>query len=49
VFVITGSAFLTGLIGAAELFPLIVASLFGGAPVSRSTWRGLMQSRVRCR
>ncbi|HVS99078.1 MAG TPA: MFS transporter [Solirubrobacterales bacterium] len=31
VFVITGSAFLTGLIGAAELGPLIVASLFGGA------------------
>lgn len=35
VFVITGSAFLTGLIGAAELVPLIVASLFGGALADR--------------
>lgn len=35
VFVITGSAFLVGLIGAAELGPLIIASLFGGALADR--------------
>lgn len=42
VFVITGSAFLTGLIGAAELFPLIVASLFGGALADRFDRRRLL-------
>ncbi len=42
VFVITGSAFLTGLIGAAELGPLIVASLFGGALADRFDRRGLL-------
>jgi MFS family permease len=35
VFVITGSAFQVGLIGAAELGPLIIASLFGGALADR--------------
>ena len=44
VFVITGSAFLTGLIGAAELVPLIVASLFGGALADRFDRRGLLLS-----
>ena len=42
VFVITGSAFLTGLIGAAELFPLIVASLFGGALADRFDRRRML-------
>ena len=42
VFVITGSAFLTGLIGAAELGPLIVASLFGGALADRFDRRRLL-------
>jgi MFS family permease len=42
VFVITGSAFLTGLIGAAELVPLIVASLFGGALADRFDRRRLL-------
>jgi MFS family permease len=42
VFVITGSAFLTGLIGAAELVPLIVASLFGGALADRFDRRDLL-------
>jgi MFS family permease len=42
VFVITGSAFLTGLIGAAELGPLIVASLFGGALADRHDRRRLL-------
>jgi MFS family permease len=42
VFVITGSAFLTGLIGAAELVPLIVASLFGGALADRFDRRNLL-------
>ncbi len=42
VFVITGSAFLTGLIGAAELGPLIVASLFGGALADRFDRRTLL-------
>jgi MFS family permease len=42
VFVITGSAFMTGLIGAAELVPLIVASLFGGALADRFDRRNLL-------
>jgi MFS family permease len=42
VFVITGSAFLTGLIGAAELGPLIIASLFGGALADRADRRRLL-------
>jgi MFS family permease len=42
VFVITGSAFMTGLIGAAELVPLIVASLFGGALADRFDRRDLL-------
>jgi len=42
VFVITDSAFLTGLLGAAELIPLIVASLFGGALADRFDRRGLL-------
>ncbi len=42
VFVITGSAFLTGLIGAAELGPLVVASLFGGALADRFDRRRLL-------
>jgi MFS family permease len=42
VFVITGSAFLVGLIGAAELVPLVVASLFGGALADRFDRRRLL-------
>ncbi len=42
VFVISGSAFLTGLIGLAELGPLIVASLFGGALADRFERRRLL-------
>jgi MFS family permease len=42
VFVITGSAFLTGLIGAAELGPLVIASLFGGALADRFDRRRLL-------
>jgi MFS family permease len=42
VFVITGSAFLVGLIGAAELGPLIIASLFGGALADRFDRRKLL-------
>lgn len=42
VFVITGSAFLTGLIGLAELGPLILASLFGGALADRFERRRLL-------
>ncbi|MBS1679997.1 MAG: MFS transporter [Actinobacteria bacterium] len=42
VFVITGSAFLTGLLGLAELGPLIVASLFGGALADRFERRRLL-------
>ncbi len=42
VFVITGSAFLTGLIGAAELGPLIIASLFGGALADRFDRRRML-------
>jgi MFS family permease len=42
VFVITGSAFLTGMIGAAELGPLVVASLFGGALADRHDRRRLL-------
>jgi MFS family permease len=42
VFVITDSAFLTGLLGGAELIPLIVASLFGGALADRFDRRLLL-------
>ncbi|MGV1049430.1 MAG: MFS transporter [Solirubrobacterales bacterium] len=42
VFVLTNSAFLTGLIGAAEIVPLVVASLFGGALADRFDRRGLL-------
>jgi MFS family permease len=42
VFVITSSAFLTGLIGAAELVPLVIASLFGGALADRFDRRRLL-------
>lgn len=42
VFVITESAFLTGLVGAAELVPLALASLFGGALADRFDRRGLL-------
>lgn len=42
VFVLTGSAFLTGLLGAAELVPLIAASLFGGALADRFDRRRLL-------
>jgi MFS family permease len=47
-FVVTGSAFLTGLIGAAEIGPLAIGSLYGGALADRfdrrrsgssSSWR----------
>lgn len=42
VFVLTNSAFLTGLLGAAELLPLIGASLFGGALADRFDRRRLL-------
>jgi len=42
VFVITDSAFLTGLLGAAELVPLIIASLFGGVLADRFDRRRLL-------
>jgi MFS family permease len=42
VFVITGSAFLTGLLGLAELGPLVIASLFGGALADRLERRRLL-------
>src|SRR5215475_2686568 len=42
VYVTTGSAFLTGLLGAAELGPLIVASLFGGALADRFDRRAML-------
>ena len=42
VFVITGSAFLVGLIGAAELGPLIIAALFGGALADRFDRRRML-------
>jgi MFS family permease len=42
VFVLTNSAFLTGLLGAAELIPLVVASLFGGALADRFDRRTLL-------
>jgi MFS family permease len=42
VFVLTNSAFLTGLLGAAELIPLVVASLFGGALADRFDRRRLL-------
>jgi predicted MFS family arabinose efflux permease len=42
VFVLTNSAFLTGLLGAAEIVPLVVASLFGGALADRFDRRNLL-------
>ena len=42
VFVLTNSAFLTGLLGAAELIPLVVASLFGGALADRFDRRRML-------
>jgi MFS family permease len=42
VFVITNSAFLTGLIGAAELIPLAAGSLYGGALADRFDRRTLL-------
>lgn len=42
VYVLTNSAFLVGLIGAAELVPLILASLFGGALADRFDRRRLL-------
>ncbi|HET7053980.1 MAG TPA: MFS transporter [Solirubrobacterales bacterium] len=42
VYVTTGSAFLTGLLGAAELVPLVVASLFGGALADRFDRRTML-------
>jgi MFS family permease len=42
VYVITRSPFLTGLLGLAELFPLISASLFGGALADRFDRRRLL-------
>src|SRR3954467_3600040 len=42
VYVTTGSAFLTGLLGAVELGPLIALSLFGGALADRFDRRGLL-------
>ncbi|HEY1854421.1 MAG TPA: MFS transporter, partial [Solirubrobacterales bacterium] len=44
VFVITSSAFLTGLIGAAELVPLVAGSLYGGALSDRFDRRTLLLS-----
>jgi MFS family permease len=42
VYVITGSAFLTGMLGAAELIPLVVASLYAGALADRRDRRRLL-------
>jgi MFS family permease len=42
VFVITRSAFLTGLLGAVELAPLVVFSLYGGAIADRFDRRNLL-------
>ncbi len=42
VFVVTGSAFQTGLIGAAELVPLAAGSLYGGALADRFDRRTLL-------
>jgi len=42
VYVTTGSAFLTGLLGAVELGPLVALSLFGGALADRFDRRRLM-------
>src|SRR3954469_24109537 len=42
VYVISGSAFLTGLLGAVELGPLIALSLFGGALADRFDRRRLL-------
>ena len=42
VFIVTGSAFQTGLIGAAEIVPLAVGSLYGGALADRFDRRVLL-------
>jgi MFS family permease len=42
VFVVTGSAFQTGLIGAAEIVPLAAGSLYGGALADRFDRRSLL-------
>src|SRR6185312_10490051 len=42
VFVVTGSAFQTGLIGAAEIVPLAAGSLYGGALADRFDRRKLL-------
>lgn len=42
VFVITGSAFLTGLLGAAEIVPLVAGSLYGGALADRFDRRRML-------
>jgi MFS family permease len=44
VFVVTGSAFQTGLIGAAEIVPLAAGSLYGGALADRFDRRTLLLS-----
>lgn len=44
VFVITGSAFQTGLVGAAEIIPLAAGSLWGGALADRFDRRRLLLS-----
>ena len=42
VFVLTGSAFLTGLLGAAEIVPLAAGSLYGGALADRFDRRRML-------
>lgn len=42
VFTLTGSAFLTGLLGAAEIVPLAAGSLYGGALADRFDRRGML-------
>ena len=44
-YVITGSAFQTGLIGAAEILPLAAGSLYGGALADRFDRRRLLLAR----
>ena len=44
VYVITGSAFLTGLLGLAELVPLVAASLYAGALADRQDRRVLLMA-----
>jgi MFS family permease len=43
-FVVTHSAFLTGLIGAAEILPLVVGSLYGGALADRFDRRRMLMA-----